>query len=538
MLSPVELVFIAIVVCGTMFWITMLVDCIKHEPQIQARLFWSVIIAFTHVVGALLYFFVRRPVRARLVAKGKKMSFGIVLLALLPLSASLTAQGAQTAPTAPPAVPPAASLSETDLYARAEALIAAITAGKNDEVGKVLNDEMRQALPAPSALPEAWRGVEQRVGPYQGITGRRLLEAPPYRVVVFDVTFGKMPLELRIPYEADGRIAGFRFFPKQTAAVPTPAPGYADPAKFEEQEVTVGNGEWAVPGTLTVPKGQGPFPAVVLVHGSGPSDRDETVYGAKPFRDLAWGLATRGIAVLRYDKRTFAHIKKMTPDLVARLTVKEETVDDAVAAAELLRQTPKVDPARVYVLGHSLGGMLAPRIGAADPQIAGLILLAAPARRLEDLLMGQFTYIFSLDGKISEPEQAQLDNLRKQVEKVKSPGLSPTTPTAELPLNLAAAYWLDLRPYDQVATARQLGKPMLILQGGRDYQVTAEDLGRWKAAFEKDPKVRILSFPKLDHLFHEGEGKSSPEAYSQPGNVAPDVVEAVAGWVSGRGKEN
>ncbi|HEX2642288.1 MAG TPA: PLDc N-terminal domain-containing protein, partial [Thermoanaerobaculia bacterium] len=85
MLSPVELVFIAIVVCGTMFWITMLVDCIKHEPQIQARLFWSVIIAFTHVVGALLYFFVRRPVRARLVAKGKKMSFGIVLLALLPL---------------------------------------------------------------------------------------------------------------------------------------------------------------------------------------------------------------------------------------------------------------------------------------------------------------------------------------------------------------------------------------------------------------------------------------------------------------------
>jgi dienelactone hydrolase len=209
-----------------------------------------------------------------------------------------------------------------------------------------------------------------------------------------------------------------------------------------------------------------------------------------------------------------------------------------VAGAELLRRTPKVDPARVYVLGHSLGAMLAPRIGAADPKIAGLILLAAPARPLEDLVLNQFTYLFSLDGKISEPEQAQLDRIRKQVEKAKSPDLSSTTPTTDLPLNLAAAYWLDLRPYDQVAAARQLGKPMLILQGGRDYQVTSDDLDRWKAAFEKNPKVRIQLFPKLDHLFREGEGKSSPEAYSQPGNVAQEVVEAVAEWVLAGGKGN
>jgi dienelactone hydrolase len=524
MLSPVELVFVAIVVCGTMFWITMLVDCIKHEPRIQDRLFWSVIIALSHFVGALIYFFVRRPKRSRLVAKGRKMSFGVVLLALLPLGASLTAQ-------APPASPPVVNLSEADLYTRAEALIAAIREARNEEVGKALNDEMRQALPSPSALPEAWRGVEQRMGSYQGITGRRLIEAPPYRVVVFDVAFGKMPLELRIPYEADGKIAGFRFFPKQAAPVPTPAPGYADASKFEEQEVTVGSGEWALPGTLTIPKGPGPFPAVVLVHGSGPSDRDETVGGTRPFRDLAWGLASRGVAVLRYDKRTFVHARKMTPELTARLTVKEETVDDAVAAAELLRKTPKVDPARVHLLGHSLGAMLAPRIAAADPKIAGLILLAAPSRRLEDLLLGQFTYLFSLDGKVSEPEQAQLEILRKQVEKVKSPDLSASTPTNELPLNLPAAYWLDLRRYDQVEAARQLGKPMLILQGGRDYQIPPDDLDRWKTALAGSPKVRIQLFSKLDHLFRAGEGKSSPEAYSQPGNVAQEVVEAVAGWV-------
>jgi dienelactone hydrolase len=536
MLSPVEIVFVGVVVCGTLFWISMLVDCIKHEPRIQDRLFWAVIIALTHFVGALLYFFVRRPVRSRLVAKGRKMSFAVLLFGLLlPLGASLRAQPAQTTPAAPPASPPsAASLSESDLYAKAEALVAAITAGKNDEVAATFNEEMRQAIPSPSALPEAWRGMEQRVGPYQGITGRRILDAPPYRVVVFDVTFGKMPLELRIPYEADGKIAGFRFFPKPAAPVaPTPAPGYSDASKFDEQEVTVGSGEWALQGTLTLPKGQGPFPAVVLVHGSGPSDRDETVGAARPFRDLAWGLATRGIAVLRYEKRTLAHARKMTPEVVGKLTVREETVDDAVAGAELLRATAKVDPARVYVLGHSLGAMLAPRIAALDPKIAGLILLAPPARPLEDLLPGQFTHLFSLDGKISEPEQAQIDLIRQQVAKVKIPELSPATPSSELPLNLAAPYWLDLRSYDQVATARQLGKPILILQGGRDYQVTSEDLDRWKAAFEKNPKVRIQLFPKLDHLFRAGDGQSSPEDYNQPGNVAPEVVGAVAEWMLG-----
>src|SRR5690606_33004513 len=140
------------------------------------------------------------------------------------------------------------------------------------------------------------------------------------------------------------------------------APSYADPARFSEREATVGSGTWALPGTLTLPKKEGKFPAVILVHGSGPNDRDETLGPNKPFRDLAHGLATRGIAVLRYDKRTLVHPKALASEVGAALTLREETIDDALAAAALLRTIPEVDASKIFVVGHSLGGTAIPRI--------------------------------------------------------------------------------------------------------------------------------------------------------------------------------
>jgi hypothetical protein len=130
--------------------------------------------------------------------------------------------------------------------------------------------------------------------------------------------------------------------PKPVAYQP---PAYAVPSSFHEKNVTVGAGtEWALPATLTLPVGNGPFPAIVLVHGSGPNDRDETQGPNRPFQDLAWGLASQGIAVLRYDKRSRVHPGKLTA--LANLTVKDETIDDALAAVALLRETPEIDPKR------------------------------------------------------------------------------------------------------------------------------------------------------------------------------------------------
>ena len=231
---------------------------------------------------------------------------------------------------------------------------------------------------------------------------------------------------------------------RDAAAAPDTAPpaAYVHKDAFREREVTVGAGEWALPGTLSVPVGQGPFPAVVLVHGSGPNDRDETVEKNKPFRDLAWGLASRGVAVLRYEKRTRQHGAQLAG--VKNFTVQQETVDDALAAAELLRHTEGIDPKRVFVLGHSLGGMLIPRIGARDPQLAGLIVMAGAAKPLEDIILEQVAYLDAADGAVTDQEKSRFESLKAEVARVKAlkPG---DTGTA---LGAPDSYWLDLRGYD------------------------------------------------------------------------------------------
>ena len=179
----------------------------------------------------------------------------------------------------------------------------------------------------------------------------------------------------KVAVGADGKIVGLLIQPAQATQVPAPA--VAEDANFSEREVMVGEGERALPGTLDMPKGDGPFPAVVLVHGSGAHDRDETIGPNKPFLDIARGLAAQGVAVLRYEKRS--HVRPQ--DFASgNFGVDDETTNDAVLAVETLRQTAGIDPKRVFVLGHSQGGMMAPRIAMKDGNTAGLVLLAAPAR--------------------------------------------------------------------------------------------------------------------------------------------------------------
>src|SRR5208337_3453654 len=164
--------------------------------------------------------------------------------------------------------------------------------------------------------------------------------------------------------------------------------------KFRERDTTVISGRWELPGVLTLPNIKSAVPAVVLVQGSGPHDQDETIGPSKPFKDLAYGLASQNIAVLRYMKRTSqygADSKSHSP-----FTVKDEVTDDAIAAVALLAKMPEINKKQIYVLGHSLGGMLAPRIAAEDPQVAGIIILAGTARPIEKVVVEQVKYIASL----------------------------------------------------------------------------------------------------------------------------------------------
>jgi dipeptidyl aminopeptidase/acylaminoacyl peptidase len=219
--------------------------------------------------------------------------------------------------------------------------------------------------------------------------------------------------------------------------------------------------------------------------------------------------------------------------LVDELTVKEEVIDDAVAAIEALRAQPETDPRRVAVLGHSLGGYLLPLIAARSAHLAGGVIVAGPARPLEDLVLEQTTYIVGLDGSVDEAERAQLEALATQVARVKDAALSRDVPPSELPLGQPAAYWLSLRAHDPIALANELPLPLLVVQGGRDYQVTAaDDFRLWREGLaDRRARTRLVLLPSLNHLLAAGDGRSTPLEYQQAAPVAAELLDLVAQWV-------
>jgi uncharacterized protein len=235
--------------------------------------------------------------------------------------------------------------------------------------------------------------------------------------------------------------------------------------------------------------------------------------------------------VLRFDKVTYAHASELQH--ADQFTLSDEYVPHALAAAELLRADPSVDETRIFVLGHSLGGTVAPRIAATERSIAGLILLAGGAQPLHWVLVRQFTYLASLRPENEAASRPVIDKLTEQARRIDAGGVSASTPASELPLGAPASYWLDLRDYDPAALAATLGKPMLILQGGRDYQVTvADDLALWQAALSDQPQVTIRVYPELNHLFAPGSGPSSPAEYEPAQHVDATVINDVAGWLA------
>lgn len=390
------------------------------------------------------------------------------------------------------------------------------------------DDKMRAALPE-DKLRAAWATLLAKVGAFKQMREPQVTPKGDYQIVVIPSEFENATADILIAFNASGQIANFNVRSSAAAVEFTDAP-YVAADRFSTRDVTIDAGGWPLPGVLAVPNGAGPHPVVVLVHGSGPGDRDQTLGPNKPFRDLASGLASRGIAVLRYDKRTRAHAAKIAA--LEHPTVKDEVIDDVMAAVTLLRTTQGVDPKRIFVAGHSLGGMLMPRIvGAAGSDLRGVIVLAGAVRSLEQSIADQTRYMALADGKISPDEQPLVDEAAALVSRVQT--LKVTDPPISFPgVSLPASYWVDLRGYNPPVAAQAIKLPMLILQGERDYQVTMDDFAKWKAALGTRSDVTLKSYPALNHLFMAGTGPSAPAEYMTAGHVAEEVVRDIARWVT------
>lgn len=398
-----------------------------------------------------------------------------------------------------------------------------------------MDAKMKQVLPVPK-LQQTWQAITTQYGQFQSIIEARGEKMPAdYESNFFHCQFQKAQRDLQVVVDPQGAVCGF-FVKEHRKAIPEPA--YADQKKFTEIAIKVGKTPLALDGILSLPNGNGPFPALVLVHGSGSHDRDETIYGVKVFRDLAWGLASKGIAVLRYNKRNYQYPKQLLQNL-ERLTVKDETMDDALLAVQGLRSNDKIKKSQIFLLGHSLGGYLVPRLAALDPQIAGYVLMAGSNNHMEDSIIEQTQYLLNLkEGSSLSPESQQaFASLSAAVQRVKDPSLTPATPASQLPLGIPAAYWIDLRAYDPIRDAAQIQKPVLVLQGESDYQVSMKEFAAWKSAFQTNKQAEFKSYPGLGHCFTSMSEKPNPADYEKPGNVAKQLIEDTALWIKKNSKD-
>ena len=360
-----------------------------------------------------------------------------------------------------------------------------------DSLYALFADNVKSLL-KPNQLEGMLAQVEQMMGPYQERGPWEHSQKDGFEVVSSVVSFEHGQLVFVVSIDEQGLLNGMRLLPQAPSAKPEEAmPLPADAVELDDTVRT--DKKVSLPCSVVVSGRSANPPMVVFVHGSGPVDRNETVMSNAPFLELSRQLAEHGISSLRYDKRTFVYHEPVS-------SMDEETIDDALAAVKLARSFSD----RVFLIGHSLGAMLAPDI-ASRAQLDGIILMAGPARDLADVVREQLDYLL--------PGQENEEQRRAAMEKIGKD--SPHY----------------LQPQHQVEKAQQLSLPMLIMQGERDYQVSMQDFRLWKQALGDRKHVHFASYPALNHLFLPGEGKSVPQEYSKKGNIPAEVGDEIARFI-------
>ncbi|TXK84977.1 S9 family peptidase [Paenibacillus sp. N3.4] len=303
-----------------------------------------------------------------------------------------------------------------------------------------------------------------------------------------------------------------------------------------EQVTILANASYPLEGILTLPDTHAEkVPAVVFVHGSGALDKDETIGANKLFRDIADGLAKKGIASLRYDKRTYTYGKQIIQELGGSLTVEEEIIYDALFASRILKSDPRVDANRVFMIGHSQGGMLAPRIDAEGGDFAGLVILAGTLRTLEEVIIEQNEdSLKQLDESQREMASQQIQALKDKFDSIA--GMSEEIAKQSLVVGSVYAWYLkEMQKHPLKEYLIKTSKPLFVLQGDKDVQVSVEkDFNQYQQILKDHPNASCKLYPGLNHMFMKaiyGTIKDIWEEYNVPQTVDGAVLEDVAKWI-------
>ena len=304
-----------------------------------------------------------------------------------------------------------------------------------------------------------------------------------------------------------------------------------------EEKIIVGKDtKYPLNGLLTLPEdATGPVPVVVFVHGSGASNMDEKVGKLTPFKDLAQGLARHGIASVRYDKRSFAHGFKMLRDKSLEVTVKTETIDDAILATDLLKKDPRIDPERVFIIGHSMGGMLAPRIDAEGGNYAGLIIMAGSPRKLEEIILDQNeAALRSTKGFVNWIVKEQVAKFAAMFD-----GMYELSDAEAKKKKMGGGttlyYFKEMGEHSAPSYLSVCEKPILIMQGEKDFQSTAEkDFAAYKQLLAGRSNITFRLYENLSHAFVPsvyGDIMKAKQEYNVEQHIGENVTVDIANWV-------
>lgn len=411
------------------------------------------------------------------------------------------------------------------LFGRSNEFFDLLNQQKFTEAHAYFDTVLKAKIPV-AELQKLQSGLTTRFGKLESAAAVQGKAEGEYFVVTLEANYQGGEQSFIMAYNKAEKIIGFFLKPKSTASTYL-NPAYADTTLYREKEITVKTKGHDLVGLLTTPKTGTNFPVVVLVHGSGPSDMDETIGPNKPFKDLAAGFAAKGVACIRYVKRTMVYAGEFR----GVFTVKEETLDDAQAALALAGSLPGIDKKQIYLLGHSLGGMLAPRLAALQPELKGLILAEAPAGKFTDLLVDQYKYMYAMSKDTTQAGKKQLTAALTEVEKSRITTLGALKADSAI-LGIPAAYWIDLNNYNQIETAKKIVKQrILVIQGGNDFQVPASDYEVWEKALSGKNNVTLKFYPDLNHLLSSQLEKGTSAQYQQAASVSETLVNDIVAWI-------
>jgi len=458
-----------------------------------------------------------------------------------PSSESSAAEG-------PSQAAPIDAARQAALEAKAQEILTAMQNGAFDTVAGQFNEDMAAALTA-DALQSGWDSTLAPLGDHIGhiSTESQALEQDAFLIVMLE-KYENNGLLLQISFDSSDRIQGLFITYRDVSGLDPSAPSEETVTAdgFTEVPVTItANPAYPLNGTLTLPVDTVNPPVVILVHGSGSSDQNETLYGNTPFQDIAHGLAGMGVASLRYDKRYYAY-----PEAAAApssLTVEAEVLEDVDAAISLAMNDSRLDHSRVYVLGHSLGGMLTPSIAASHPELAGIISMAGSLRPLWEISYDQNQEAAAaVRDTLSEADRQLLDSQLATVEadvaalrelwesgQLTDPSFPPDTIEEDTAwLGIPAAYWASLARNDGTLFLDRITMPILILQGDADFQVYPDrDYVLWQEALSGRENAEFHLYEGLNHLMMATQGKRDISEYAVKSKVSEEVIADIADFV-------